>query len=47
MNKFKRNIVLVGFNFQEIRSIKIPPIGKNYYVQIESEIFKTVQFQEI
>ena len=32
MNKTQKNIVLVGFSKPEIRSINIPTIGKNYYL---------------
>ena len=31
MNKFKKNIVLIGFSEIERRSISIPVIGKIYY----------------
>ena len=32
MNKTKKNIVLIGFNEIEAKSIDIPLIGKNYYL---------------
>lgn len=36
MNKFKKNIVIVGFLEDEKRSISIPPIGEiNYFDKIE------------
>ena len=40
MNKSQKNIVLVGFNYQEIRSIEIPKIGQNYYLNDMKEASK-------
>lgn len=40
MNKTKKNIVLVGFNENEIHSINIPTISKNYYLNNMSEARK-------
>ena len=37
MNKTKKNIILVGFNDVEGKSIQIPPIGKNYYLNNMNE----------
>lgn len=40
MSKARKNIVLVGFSEVEIRSISIPPIGNNYYVDSMEEARK-------
>lgn len=38
MNKTKKNIVIVGFDESEIRSIDVPEIGKNHYFNTMEEI---------
>jgi len=40
MNKTKKNIVIVGFNESESRSIELPLIGKNYYINDMKEASK-------
>ena len=40
MNKTKKNIVLVGFSNIENKTIAVPSIGKNYYLNNMNEAKK-------